>query len=281
VKQSLPIWGDLEGYYAFNAKELDEENNMYYYSARYYASPTFISRDPLMDEKPWLSPYHYCSNSPLNRVDPTGKLDNPIFDLEGNLLGTDDKGIQGEAIIMDKKDFKQGMSNKEALQKGTSRTNLPKVINPSILDKIDNQIASFPSRPDWDGYLTLSEANDWYQNGNGQPLFVDLNKIDLSGIVSLGEKFVGQKKVVNLLLHSGSVNDGLVYGKITLVRYPNHQVRAMSDTYDFDMKPWLNPLNWGRNIETMIGQKVVGQGKGYEINIYGSKKLKPILPWIK
>ena len=29
--------------YAFNAKELDEENNMYYYSARYYAPPTFIS----------------------------------------------------------------------------------------------------------------------------------------------------------------------------------------------------------------------------------------------
>jgi len=61
--------------YAFNAKELDEENNMYYYSARYYAPPTFISRDPLMDEKPWLTPYHYCSNNPVNKVDPTGMLD--------------------------------------------------------------------------------------------------------------------------------------------------------------------------------------------------------------
>ncbi len=75
VKQSLPLGGDLEGFYAFNAKELDEENNMYYYSARYYAPPTFISRDPLMDEKPWLSPYHYCSNNPMNRIDPTGALD--------------------------------------------------------------------------------------------------------------------------------------------------------------------------------------------------------------
>ena len=31
--------------YSFNAKELDEENGMYYYSARYYAPPTFIDME--------------------------------------------------------------------------------------------------------------------------------------------------------------------------------------------------------------------------------------------
>ena len=61
--------------YAFNAKELDEETGMYYYEARYYAPPTFISRDPLMSEKPWLTPYHYCSNNPIGRVDPNGMMD--------------------------------------------------------------------------------------------------------------------------------------------------------------------------------------------------------------
>ena len=58
--------------YSFNAKELDEETGMYYYEARYYAPPVFISRDPLMSEKPWLTPYHYCSNNPIGRVDPSG-----------------------------------------------------------------------------------------------------------------------------------------------------------------------------------------------------------------
>lgn len=43
----------------------------------------------------------------------------------------------------------------------------------------------------------------------------------------------------------------------------------------------LNPLNWGRNIETIIGGWVAGSGQPYEINIYGSAKLKPFLPWIK
>ncbi len=37
--------------YAFNAKELDEETGMYYYEARYYAPPVFVSRDPIIYPK--------------------------------------------------------------------------------------------------------------------------------------------------------------------------------------------------------------------------------------
>ena len=61
--------------YSFNAKELDEETGMYYYEARYYQPPTFTSRDALFEEKPWITPYHYCSNNPVVRVDPSGMLD--------------------------------------------------------------------------------------------------------------------------------------------------------------------------------------------------------------
>jgi RHS repeat-associated protein len=57
----------------FNAKELDEENGMYYYSARYYNPPTFISRDPHFESYPMFSPYNYCFNNPLKFIDPTGK----------------------------------------------------------------------------------------------------------------------------------------------------------------------------------------------------------------
>ena len=67
--------GNVLPNYAFNAKELDEETGMYYYEARYYNPPTFISRDPLMSEKPWLTPYHYCSNNPVGRIDPSGMFD--------------------------------------------------------------------------------------------------------------------------------------------------------------------------------------------------------------
>ena len=58
--------------YSFNAKELDEETGFYYYEARYYNPPTFISRDVLFEEKPWFTPYHYCSNNPVVYIDPSG-----------------------------------------------------------------------------------------------------------------------------------------------------------------------------------------------------------------
>ena len=59
--------------YSFNAKELDEETGMFYYEARYYAPPTFTSRDPLFEKYFWKSPYAYCANNPVKYVDPSGE----------------------------------------------------------------------------------------------------------------------------------------------------------------------------------------------------------------
>ena len=113
-----PMWqnGTLPKY-SFNAKELDEETGMYYYEARYYKPPVFTSRDVMMDQKPWLSPYHYCSNNPVGRVDPSGMLDeeNPylLFDGKTNKLqiwddgntpdNYDDDFLLGTPLKIDKK----------------------------------------------------------------------------------------------------------------------------------------------------------------------------------
>ena len=268
--------------FKYNGKELDTKKglNWYDYGARLYdaALGRFISADPL-SEKDFLNGlYNYCANNPIMLIDPTGMLASPIYDPYGNLLGTDDEGLTGEAIIMDESNFEQGMSHDDALKYNLG---LDGLVDDDALMNMFESYMNLPNRPDYDGYLTLSEANEWYRNGNGQPLFVSLDKINLNGILSLGENYVGDIRSFNLLIHSKSLNDGLVYGHITLKRYPNHQVRAYSDKYEFEMHSWNNPLNWGRNIETIIGNKVAGKGKPYEINIYGSKTLKPILRWIK
>ena len=234
--------------------------------------------DPLGELNYDQSSFAYCGNNPINWIDPTGMLASPIYDDEGNLLGTDDEGLQGDAIVMDKDDFKQGMSHDDAKEKDKGTDSFK---DDNAKQKFKKSYDSLKDRPDWDGKLTLAEANDWYRNGNGQPLFINLANINLDGIISLGEKYVGVQDHFNLLLHSSSINDGLVYGQITLKRYPNHQVRAYSDKYNFEMHNWLNPLNWGRNIETLIGRLYAGKGVDYEINIYGSKKLEPVLPWVK
>ncbi|MDE5420601.1 RHS repeat-associated core domain-containing protein [Ancylomarina sp. DW003] len=63
--------------YKYVGKEHDNETGLYYYGARYYASwlCRFVSVDPLSIERQWLTPYNYVQNNPINRIDPTGALD--------------------------------------------------------------------------------------------------------------------------------------------------------------------------------------------------------------
>ncbi|MBF0575574.1 hypothetical protein IR022_06295 [Dysgonomonas sp. GY617] len=69
--------------YLFNAKELDEETGLYYYGARYYDPRTsvWISTDPLQEKYPNKTSYHFCSQNPINKIDPDGKDD--YFTSEG------------------------------------------------------------------------------------------------------------------------------------------------------------------------------------------------------
>jgi RHS repeat-associated protein len=52
--------------------KLGEGKEVYNYKIRYYAPPTFISRDPLFEKYPFMSPYAYCNNNPVIYIDPTG-----------------------------------------------------------------------------------------------------------------------------------------------------------------------------------------------------------------
>ena len=91
TNEHSPLWqnGNIPKY-AFNAKELDEETGFYYYEARYYNPPTFISRDPLFEKYPTFSPYAYCANNPVKFIDPTGE---EWKDIEGNTI-TDHSNVK-------------------------------------------------------------------------------------------------------------------------------------------------------------------------------------------
>jgi RHS repeat-associated protein len=61
--------------YKFNAKELDEETGLYYYSARYMDPrlSLWLSVDPLAEKYPGVGSYVYCYNNPVKFVDPDGR----------------------------------------------------------------------------------------------------------------------------------------------------------------------------------------------------------------
>ena len=243
------------------------------FGSRYYSSDLsiWLSVDPMASKYPSLSPYVYCANNPVKLVDPNGEEINPIYDRLGFFLGTDDLGLKGDFIVMERNNFHQNMSHEEALGKSTC---FDMYHYSDAKARCLEHFNTLKDRPDYDGKITLEEANEWYRTGNGQPLFADLTKLDLSGFKSSGESAVGNTYQYNLLTNSGSFDDRLVYGNLTFIRTSNDGVRAFADKYDFDMKNWWNPINWGRNIETIIGKGVAGEGKPYTIFLYGTAKLK-------
>jgi len=83
--------------YLFSGKEFDRkfEVNTYDYGARSYDATEshWLSIDPLAEKHPEASPYAYCNNNPVNRVDPDGRAD---FWLNGKAIGND--GVSNQKI---------------------------------------------------------------------------------------------------------------------------------------------------------------------------------------
>ena len=124
------------------------ETGLYYYGARYLDPKTsrWISADPAMYDGSYIPSapindeakkrnqnlpgmggifnvinmhvYAYTHNNPINLIDPDGR--NPVLDIDGNLLGTTGKNEWvGVPIVMNKNDYKPGISRSDALKKGT------------------------------------------------------------------------------------------------------------------------------------------------------------------
>ena len=150
-----------------------------------------------------------------------------------------DLGLQGDAIFMKEENYKDGISHKEALMLNLGQGAIMEDKSAWLSYLLTYN--SLSKRPDWDGYLTLEEANNWYRNGKGEPLYVSLQQIDLSRLNN-SALVSGKKMVVNLFKAGNSLNNALVLGHITIQIFPNNIIRAFPDVYDFDMKSWSNCL---------------------------------------
>ena len=190
--------------------------DLYDFHARQYdpALGRFTTPDPLSEKYYHISPYAYCANNPINAIDPNGM--NPIYDINGNFLGTDDKGIAGSYVIMNKNDFVQGMSHKSALEKQYLNA-----IENDARQKIWDHHATLDTRPDYDGYVSISEGVDWAKSHPGalqnptpnNTLYVDASKLNFSSISTSDFVQEGKATSVNLFSLKSFVLDFLSYDR--------------------------------------------------------------------
>lgn len=143
----------------------------------------WLSVDPLADKYPGNTPYMYCNGNPIMLIDPDGM--SPIYDLDGNFLGTDNLGLTGYYYVMDKNNFTQGMSYYEA-----GNCAVMGYISSEVSTKIDKHYRGLVDRPDYNGFVTVLEGILWakkYPNALQNPtpdntLYVDVSKLDFGSL---------------------------------------------------------------------------------------------------
>ena len=237
----------------------------------------------MIDKYPNMSPYNYCAWNPVKLVDLDGKESSPIYDSQGDFLGTDDKGLQGKAIVMRKENFKQSMHHEDALRYNLGEKGFK---DNGARKKFANHYAELKNRPDYDGVLTKEEADLWYCKGTGDALFVDCSKIQLPGISAnhLFDNEIGKSLYHNFqfnvepsisfdskgesLITLDISQTGQVYGTLKLTYLGNNKVAlgniqtSKIDDYDFNMDG--RPI---RDLATKMG--CPGPGRSYKIYGYG------------
>jgi RHS repeat-associated protein len=127
--------------------------------------------DPLAHLQVDKSPYHFVSNNPISRVDPTGKSDDWVEDSQGNITWKDDVTSSND------QDLKEGET-----YRGKEYRRFENIHDKTYNDvqyKSDKTVTSTAKlRPDIDGVVTQDESIDWYHFGGGVPLMIDIRKFN-------------------------------------------------------------------------------------------------------
>lgn len=279
--------------FTFTGKEKDAETGYGYFGARYMdhdLMTMWMSVDPMADKYPGMSPYSYCVNNPVKLVDPDGEEISPIYDKWGNLLGTDDQGLKGKAIVMDGENFSQGMSHENALRHNLGKNGFQDEI---AYEKFSRHYAGLKDRPDYDGFVTITEGIRWakkHPNAKDNPtpdniLYINAALLDLGflTVYNSGLRLDGDYTNVNLYDYVNpksprSVSTTYALGNTAIMLLDNNGTIAFKgDVYDWDYhdgSPMRNALIFLERFRTGINDN-----HGFKVSIYGTAKINQKWPF--
>ncbi len=193
--------------YKYNGKELDGDRglNLYDYEARHMDSALgrFMTMDPLAEKYYSVSPYAYCKNNPVNRIDPDGK-DDYRFSKLGQIYvvkGTKNNGSKTDRLIAANGSYI--IVNDKYLLPGLSKNKGGNVYRRRFYEftsNIEDAVNVFKFSAD-------NTENEWgldvYTNGEGLTAAVTTDMSPEGVSDSSGYKeAVGKTKVVDLHSHS-------------------------------------------------------------------------------
>jgi len=271
--------------FLYTQKERDKETGLDYFGARYYDSELgrFLGVDPLAQERVSLTPYNFCSNNPINRIDPTGALDDFVQDADGNIKWDNNANSQattkaGETYLGKTLEFKFNsyidgklwdgpMGNLPAGDKLTS------TISVTGNENSKGELTSISATKSVSvGETPVGTARSYYPGlGDGQNKFsltttssgVNLN-FEQHASVSSSEQFgmrlmgynivnVAQKLDINYSQGKLSVSSAtdvfpsatLTMNGATMMQYNQPSFKA---THSFPIKGWTNPSPYKDNL---------------------------------
>jgi len=232
--------------------ERDFDLNMYDFGARNYDATVgrWTTMDPLAEKFPWQSPYAYFSNSPVNRIDPTGMADTPSSKDDW------EKYYQAMAAEFDLQVSQTTGNPTTRTPYRSSSTTTSSNTKKNTKDKV-----SKASVGGWSisGLALLADLYLHNQYGGQEEYNIIASTLDFSGTSQRQLGLTGLKKKdskVVSLFNSGINPNFLAFGNLTMTYMGNDQFSIVSNRFDFD---WNPTASFGRNAGTFIGGAVFGQ----------------------
>lgn len=279
LRNSPSSFGTRYGYQG-EYSECDAETKWNSFDLRMYDANVgrWLSVDP---KGQYASPYVGMGNNPISGVDPDGGKTYPIYNIDtGVLMGTSAGGLQGEAIVMDQNSFHQNMSDEDAKSMGTFLSNME--YGTEFYKKVLFHSMSLSSRPDWDGIVTDQEARAHWQGGSGEPLYINVAKINLAPLTT--HAFEGNETLRYNFFTSprSTVTTGRVFGTLSM-RLRNANTGEVGFRRDdngfFDVYDFNGDGRVMRDATTWTARRVVGEGVPYGFIPYGSNPTVPQGQW--